>query len=481
MSDGAAVVPALPTPEPPPARRRSSLELRTAVLLASVAAIVVVVAGVIAFPLVQAAAETQAQQALAQQADLLADLVSRQISGEPVPRDQMPVRVIRSLQADQIEVVATGPGRTPLFPVTEADAAVLAAGGSISDIRPSLDGDGRVFVEGRPLPGQQGVVLIQSVRVSRDQAWVLLGRLAVALVLGLAIAVVVGLLAARRVTRPLREAAGAAERLTAGERDVRLEPDGPAEVADLADSLTRRAGALARSENRQREFLLSVSHELRTPLTGITGYAEALADGVVTGDDVPRTGGIMLTEAHRLERLVSDLLDLSRAGADDLRLDVRPVDLSAFAAAAGTVWGDRCTREGVVFRLEPPAVPAIVVTDPLRLRQIVDNLAENALRVTPAGAPMVIAVGVSGTDAVVQVRDGGPGLTPDDVAVAFQPAALYARYRGVRRVGTGVGLALVGRLAARLGGRAEAGRAPEGGASFTVRLPLAPAPPTLSP
>jgi len=144
------------------------------------------------------------------------------------------------------------------------------------------------------------------------------------------------------------------------------------------------------------------------------------------------------------------------------------------------VWGDRCAREGVVFRLEPPAVPAIVITDPLRLRQIVDNLAENALRVTPAGAPMVLAVGVAGTDAVVQVRDGGPGLTPDDVAVAFQPAALYARYRGVRRVGTGVGLALVGRLAARLGGRAEAGRAPEGGASFTVRLPLAPAPPTLS-
>jgi two-component system sensor histidine kinase BaeS len=256
-------------------------------------------------------------------------------------------------------------------------------------------------------------------------------------------------------------------------------------VADLAEALNRLAGALAVSENRQREFLLSVSHELRTPLTGVKGYAEALADGVVTGDDVPRTGAVMLSEAERLERLVSDLLDLSRAGAADLRLDLRPVDLVALAEQAGTVWSDRCQREGVQFRLEVPGAPVVAVTDPLRVRQIVDNLAENALRVTPSGAPVVLAVAAEPgppPQAVVQLRDGGPGLTADDVEVAFQPAALFARYRGVRRVGTGVGLALVGRLAARLGGTAQAGRAPEGGACFTVRLPLSvaaatPAPP----
>ena len=73
---------------------------------------------------------------------------------------------------------------------------------------------------------------------------------------------------------------------------------------------------------------------------------------------------------------------------------------------------------------------------------------------------------------MLQVRDGGPGLTPEDLAVAFERSALYERYRGVRRVGTGVGLALVAGLAARLGGTAEAGRAPEGGACFSVRLPL---------
>ena len=177
-------------------------------------------------------------------------------------------------------------------------------------------------------------------------------------------------------------------------------------------------------------------------------------------------------EADRLDRLVADLLDLSRAGAADLRLDVVPVDLGRFARQAAVVWGDRCSREGAVFRCEaPPEGLPPVRTDPVRLRQIVDNLAENALRVTPAGGPVVLAVRDEGATFVVEVRDGGPGLTADDVEVAFQPAALYARYRGIRRVGTGVGLALVGRLASRLGGSASAGSAPEGGACFRVRLP----------
>jgi two-component system sensor histidine kinase BaeS len=112
-----------------------------------------------------------------------------------------------------------------------------------------------------------------------------------------------------------------------------------------------------------------------------------------------------------------------------------------------------------------------VQSDPTRLRQIVDGLAENALRVTPAGRPIVFAVSATPYEAVLQVRDGGPGLTPDDCRVAFDRSALYDRYRGVRRVGTGVGLALVAGLAGRLGGRAAAGRSPEGGAAFTISLP----------
>ncbi|MHB8451503.1 MAG: sensor histidine kinase [Mycobacteriales bacterium] len=218
--------------------------------------------------------------------------------------------------------------------------------------------------------------------------------------------------------------------------------------------------------------MLSISHELRTPLTGIRGFAEALADGVTTGTEVPAAGAVVLAEATRLERLVSDLLDLARLGAQDFRIDLAEVDLAEVVRQAGEVWAQRCAAEGVAFGLQVQGAPR-VRTDATRVRQILDGLCENALRVVPTGAPVVVALRVEGTLAVLEVRDGGPGLTEDDRAVAFDRSVLYDRYRGIRRVGTGVGLALVAGLARRLGGTAEAGAAAEGGARFTIRLPLA--------
>jgi two-component system sensor histidine kinase BaeS len=269
----------------------------------------------------------------------------------------------------------------------------------------------------------------------------------------------------------LQRAAAAAHRLSTGARDVRVEPEGPAEVAEVAEAINGLSSALAVSEGRQRDFLLSVSHELRTPLTAVKGYAEALADDVVPAGSVAPTGQVLLAESGRLERLVSDLLDLARLGAQDFRIDATEVDVTELMRQAATVWADRCAREDVPFFAELPSFPVILRTDPTRLRQIVDGLAENALRVTPSGRPIVFALRPTGEVVTVQVRDGGPGLTDDDCDVAFDRSALYERYRGVRKVGTGVGLALVAGLAARLGGRAEAGRAPEGGACFSVHLP----------
>jgi two-component system sensor histidine kinase BaeS len=137
------------------------------------------------------------------------------------------------------------------------------------------------------------------------------------------------------------------------------------------------------------------------------------------------------------------------------------------------VWADRAAKHDVELRVERPEQPLLVTTDPMRARQILDNLAENALRVSPAGSVIVLSARPDGPGAILEVRDSGPGLTEDDVAVAFEPGVLHERYRGVRPVGTGLGLALVGKLADGLGGSAEAGSAPEGGARFTVHLPAA--------
>jgi two-component system OmpR family sensor kinase len=270
----------------------------------------------------------------------------------------------------------------------------------------------------------------------------------------------------------LRRTAQAAHALASGRRDVVVQPEGPAEVAEVGEAVNTLAAHLAYSEARQREFLLSVSHELRTPLTAITGYAESLAGGVIPETDTARVGQVMLSEAQRLDRLVADLLDLARLDAADFRMDFVATDLNQLAATAGEVWAGRCAAAGVRFFLDLQPTPVVSWTDPARLRQAVDGLLENALRVTPAGAPIVLGVRHETPATVaVEVRDGGPGLADADLAVAFDRSALFERYQGVRRVGTGLGLAIVHGLVSRLGGTAEAGHAQEGGARFTIRLP----------
>jgi two-component system sensor histidine kinase BaeS len=121
--------------------------------------------------------------------------------------------------------------------------------------------------------------------------------------------------------------------------------------------------------------------------------------------------------------------------------------------------------------VELAPAPVLVDTDPGRIRQVLDGLCENALRIVPAGAPLVLAVRAGERGGVIEVRDGGPGFTDDDLAVAFDRGALHQRYRGIRKVGSGVGLALAARLVSRLGGTIEAGHAAEGGARFTVGVP----------
>lgn len=377
------------------------------------------------------------------------------------------------LRRQQITIVRVGPagGQSTSGPLhlPDGDAAALAAGRPVDAAREV--GGRRVLVQGRPLASGGGVALLQPASQAGEVDRPLRRRLFLALLVGLAGGGLAGVLLARRLARPLQATAAAAHQLAGGRRDVRVGPAGPAEVAEVGEALNGLAAALQASEGRQREFLLSVSHELRTPLTAVTGFAEALADGVTPPEDAAATGAVVLAEARRLERLVSDLLDLARLGADGFRVDLAPVDLVELVSAAGEVWRARCAAEGVPLALELPGHPLVVPTDGTRVRQIVDGLAENALRVVPAGAPVVLALRAEPPWVVLQVRDGGPGLTPEDCRVAFERSALHDRYRGIRRVGTGVGLALVAGLAARLGGGAEAGRAPEGGAAFTIRLP----------
>jgi two-component system sensor histidine kinase BaeS len=454
--------------------RRGSLALRISLLAVAVAVITALIGGLIAVHLVRQATESGARQTLSR----LADEVQSEAAATPV-------RTLTAVRALKVDSGVIGPrGRVQGTSALARDAltpgqiqAVLG-GNPVSAVQ-TVDGES-VLVEARPT-ANGGIVMVQPQAEAVAAGQVAVRRLTLALLIASGIAVALGLVVSWRLAQPLKRTAAAAHSLAAGERDVVVRPEGPVEVAEVAEALNSLGSGLARSEARQRDFLLSVSHDLRTPLTAIRGYAESLADGMIDPDQVPKAGTVILAEAQRLDRFVADLLDLARLDAREVRVDVADVDVVQVIEGAASVWTARCAGEGVLLTVECPAHELWVRTDGARLRQVLDGLLENALRVVPPGRPIVVAsrceVGPGGQSVVVfEVRDGGPGLTEADLAVAFDRSALYERYKGVRKVGTGLGLAIVHQLVRRMGGTVEAGHAPEGGARFTVRLPAGSAP-----
>ncbi|GGX69180.1 sensor histidine kinase [Streptomyces fructofermentans] len=449
---------------------RGTLAGNIVLLTTAVAAVAVLLTGLFAWRMIRTTTEAREREDLARQAEVLART--------PPLASWMLDRQQRIAGPTGTELALVRPSGEVEGPAAEAvDAAgrkALLSGHAVSATA-ALDGR-RMLVEGVATPTGGGLVLVRPMSTVDEATDRIRGSLVLPLALGLTGSALAGALLARRLARPLTSAAATAHRLAEGERGLRVRADGPTEVAELAAALNALDAALARSENRQRDFLLSVSHEIRTPLTTVRGYAEALADEVVTGDEVPGIGRVLQSEIHRLERFVGDLLALARLEADDFRLDSADVDLDALVAEAAAAWSARCARHDVDFRVERPGHALTLTTDGFRVRQLVDGLAENALRVTPAGRPLVLGLYPEGSGARLEIRDGGPGLTEDDAAIAFERGALCERYRGVRPVGSGLGLAIAHRLAHRLGGTITArGRAPEGGACFTVRLPPHPA------
>lgn len=473
---GSTPPPAMPRAPAAPTRWRgstTSLAVRITAACLLVAVVAVGAAGLVAVRLVAVTARTVTQDVLAQQADVVAAQLAETGGGL---RGGVGIRRVVDVLAGQgvtvVAVTARGVRNPGVLGSVLQQAGVDRALGGQPVSAQVVSGGVRYLVEARPAP-VGAFALVRTSDTGPLAGGIVRRNLTVALLAGVAVAVVVGLVVGQLLARPLRRTATAARLLRSGRRDVRVPVAGPTEVSAVAGAVNELADALAHSEERQRLFLLSVSHELRTPLTAVRGFAESLADGVVTGDDAADAGRVIVREADRLDRLVGDLMELARLEADDFRLDPVPVDLAALAADAAPVWAARCADAGVRFAVAT-APTAIVRADPRRLRQVVDGLAENALRVTPRGAPLVIATGGDATTSWLQVSDGGPGFAPEDYPVVFERGVLHDRYRGRRPVGSGgVGLALVHGLVVRMGATVVAAPAPEGGACFTVTFPIA--------
>jgi two-component system, OmpR family, sensor kinase len=265
---------------------------------------------------------------------------------------------------------------------------------------------------------------------------------------------------ARRLIRPLAAVESTARVLASGDLSARVALDDRTEdeIAGVANALNVMASQLEAARGSERAFLLSVSHDLRTPLTSIRGYAEALADGTLDGEDPEarrRAADVIMSESRRLERLVRDLLDLSRLDSHQFSLHPRAVDAGVVVRDAVEAFRPHAAELGIALTVGGgTAIPADL--DPERLGQIVANLVENALKYARGTVDVGVgeADGASDPTVMITVADDGPGIPPDVGDLVF--ARLYTGRDGPgRAIGTGLGLAIVRELAAAMGGTAR--------------------------
>ena len=378
-------------------------------------------------------------------------------------------------------------GRDAPFDVA-VDLDALRAGDSvlIEDESPS---GVSTFVYATPVGAitQRDVVLVATVArdapvdVSLPRGW-LVAVLAVAA----GVAAVLARALSARLTRQLESVAEAAAGLSAGDLAARAEVSGSTEVDAVAKAFNEMAEGLAASRDRERQFLLSVGHDLRTPLTTITGYAEALEDGVGDDGEVRRIAGVMGVEGRRLRRLIEDVMLLARLESADFDLRPEPVEIGAYLDDVLTPFRDRASALRITWTqdlpgsspnpgfpgpLSSPGNPGYAEIDPDRVGQVVGNLVENALRHTPEAGSIRVDASLAGEVLVITVTDTGPGLDPDDLPSVFERSYVGRAYRGVRPDGSGLGLAIVKRLVEAMGGNVSAWAGESGGAVFEVRIP----------
>jgi signal transduction histidine kinase len=302
----------------------------------------------------------------------------------------------------------------------------------------------------------------------REQWLTLLGRLALALAAGVALAGVLFWWLSRRLTEPVLALTRATEHVAAGRYDIEIpEGRGSDEISLLTDRFRGMVDKLSESERLKRSFLMSVTHELRTPLTAIRGHVEALREGIVDDpEQVAASLEIIAVETDRLERLVGDVLDLAKLQAHRFTVRHEEVDMGRLVEQAYGAFTEEARRREIDYRVDASEDAPIIVSDGDRVLQVISNLLSNAFRWTPDGGRIDLSLEALNGSVEVDIVDSGPGIPPEYRERVFQA------FISNDADGTGLGLPIARELAVALGGRIELESSPGVGSRFRVVLPV---------
>jgi two-component system sensor histidine kinase BaeS len=266
----------------------------------------------------------------------------------------------------------------------------------------------------------------------------------------------------RRAIAPVADVMAVADLVAAGDYSARVEPRGNAEIRNLGISFNRMTERLGENEAQRRALFADIAHELRTPLAIIQGNVEGMLDGVYGRDDAQLTP--LLEQTKVMARLLDDLRTLSVAEARELRLHREQIAPAALVNEVAAAFQPRAEERGINLIVDAPPLPEINV-DPMRIKQVLDNLVANALRYAPRGGWVRIAAARTGAITSFSVSDNGPGIPPDQLAHIFD-RFVKASDSG----GSGLGLAIAKSLVEAHGGTIAAASPAGAGATFRVEI-----------
>ncbi|MCC6605083.1 MAG: HAMP domain-containing protein [Anaerolineae bacterium] len=384
---------------------------------------------------------------------------------------------------DRIGIGGVGPenGRSRQFLVADTQGNVVLGGltQQVGDRVPRgwlnqgvpIEVDGQtvglvVFSETRMRGGgmmQQPPRTDFSTRVNRAIFLAALGATAVSLLIGVVLA--------RSLTKPLQEITQATQAVAQGDLAQQVPVRSDDELGQLATSFNQMSADLAKSRDLRRQMTADIAHDLRTPLSLILGHAEALSDGVLP--PTPETFDVIHDEARRLNRLVEDLRLLSLAEAGELPLAQRLVPPQSLLERAVVAHAPAAQQKRIALGFDAPSNLPDVLVDPDRMAQVLDNLVGNALRYTPENGRIQLKARQVGTAVQLQVEDSGPGMDAAELAHVFDRFYRGDKSRQRHEGGSGLGLAIARSIVGGHNGRIWAESAPGQGATFIIELPLA--------
>lgn len=267
----------------------------------------------------------------------------------------------------------------------------------------------------------------------------------------------------RRTVAPIADIMDATWRVAEGDYSVRVNAPGPADIQGLANAFNTMAARLETNERQRTHLFSDIAHELRTPLAVVQGTIEGMLDGVYPKDDEHLAP--MLDQTRVIARLLNDLQTIATAEAGALLLHREPTDLRELIADVIASFTPAATKDGIELRSNLTTTPELDI-DPVRIRQVLDNLVANALRYTPEGGHVTLSLNESAGDIEIEVRDTGRGMAPEEVGRMFERFAKSADSGG-----SGLGLAIAKSLVEAHGGSISGASSPATGTTITITLP----------